>query len=73
MPKAKLAKLAEIEGYADWFDMVESYATDSVAPGICMNADCDYTVIVEPDCHDGYCENCQTNSVKSCLILGGFI
>ena len=73
MPRSKLDTLAESEGWNDWFDMATTYALDSVAPGICMNGDCDYTTTVEPDCTDGWCENCETNTVKSCLILGGLI
>jgi hypothetical protein len=69
---AKLSQLAEIEGLSV-MEMMEAATFDSVAAGICMNKDCDYSTNVEPDCEDGFCENCNTNTVKSCLILGGII
>jgi hypothetical protein len=43
----------------------------SVVPAIRMNAGCDYTDYLEPDQKRGWCDNCQTNSMKSCLILAG--
>ena len=67
----QLQKLAEIEGYNDPLDMCYDAVYDSVCPGICTNADCDYTCEVEPDQRAGYCEVCDTNTVKSALILAG--
>lgn len=46
---------------------------DSVAPGICMNDGCDYITEVEPDQSEGYCENCDTCTVTSALVLAGAI
>ena len=65
----KLKDLLSIEGIDD--DDMFSVANDSVQPGICINDDCDYTTQVEPDQEEGYCEECETNTVKSlqCLIL----
>ena len=68
----KLNLLADIEGM-DVMEMLEEATYDSVAKGICMNEDCDYTTIVEPDCDTGWCESCETNSVKSCLMIAGII
>lgn len=68
----KLAELAAIEG-EDEMQMMETASYDGVSPGICINDDCDYTVAVEPDCRDGWCEECQTNTVESCLVLAGVI
>jgi hypothetical protein len=70
---AKLDKLAELEGIEDVDAMLEMAAFDSVAPAICMNEDCDYTTGMEPDQDRGWCECCETNSVKSCLILARMI
>jgi len=42
---------------------------DSVMPGICTNPGCGNMVDVEPDCHGGWCEDCQTPSVSSYLEL----
>lgn len=69
----KLELLAEIEGYEDTMELLEENAIDSVVPGICMNEGCDYTTEVEPDCREGWCECCDTNTVKSCLILANII
>ena len=69
----KLDRLVESEGYTDVLDLLSAVIADSVSPGICMNADCDYTTEVEPDQDRGYCESCGTNSVKSALVLAGII
>lgn len=54
-------------------EFVEEYALDDVAPGICMNPDCDYTTEVEPDQREGWCEECGTRSVRSGVVLAGLI
>jgi len=68
----KLDLLCDIEGM-DEMEMLEMATFDSIAPGICMNPECDYTTNVEPDCDSGWCEFCGTNTVKSCLMLKGII
>jgi len=70
---SKLQLLAEIEGFDDPIDMVRNYHNDSVVPGICMNEGCDATYMYEPDSTSGWCDECETNSVKSCLVLMGVI
>lgn len=69
----KLKKLAELEGFSDPQDLLEANIVDSVCPGICCNEGCDYTTEVEPDSDSGYCEECETNTVKSAMILAGVI
>ena len=69
----KLEKLACIEGYEDIMDLLEVATFDSVSPGICRNKGCNYTTEVEPDSDSGWCEECNTNSVVSCLVLAGII
>ena len=54
-------------------EYIDSYALDDVAPGICMNPDCDYTAEVEPDQTEGWCEECCTRSVRSGVVLAGLI
>jgi hypothetical protein len=71
--RGKLAKLVEIEGYTDSLSFLEAVNTDSVVPGICKNDGCHYTTGVEPDSDSGWCEECQTNTVMSALILAGII
>jgi hypothetical protein len=61
----KLQKLLEIEGYDAVEDLLEAVFSDSISPGICMNDGCDYTVEVEPDQTQGWCDECRTNSVKA--------
>lgn len=68
-----LQQLAEIEGFNDTLDLLEAYQLDSVVPGICTNLDCGYSVSVEPDCIDGWCEICEEETVKSAPILAGII
>jgi len=69
---SKLETLAEIEGL-EVMEMLEQATFDSVAPGICHNPDCEYTIGVEPDCVEGWCEECDDGTVQSCLILAGMI
>lgn len=68
----KLELLAEIEGM-ELMDLLDAATSDSVCPGICINPGCEYTTEVEPDCGSGYCEDCDTNTVRSALMLAGLI
>ena len=70
---SKSQKLAEIEGYANPVDVCEAYISDSVAPGICSNAGCDFTTEVEPDQGGGYCDECETQTVVSIFVMEGLI
>jgi len=71
----KAEQLAQDWGYEDLDEALNDpdLLFDSVAPGICMNPECDYSTEVEPDCTSGYCEICETQSVKSIHILMGVI
>ncbi len=68
-----LQQLAEIEGFEDDLELLEAYGIDSVCPGICTTPGCGYTTEVEPDCQEGWCEECQKGTVKSAMILAGII
>lgn len=68
----KLEQLFENEG-VDQDEFLETYALDSVVPGICSNPDCDYCTEVEPDQNEGWCEFCEEGTVVSGLILLGVI
>ncbi len=72
MTQYKLDVLCKEEGLD--FDSVGDLMIDSVNPGICMNEDCNFICEVEPDQHYGWCENCETGTVKSLseLIIEGF-
>jgi len=69
---SKLDKLAKIEGMTV-MELLEQGTFDSVVPGICMNPNCDYTTEVEPDQSRGWCEECETNTVKAATVLAGII
>ena len=43
--------------------------TDGVCPSICMNEGCDATYDYEPDSTTGWCDECETNTVKSAIEL----
>ncbi len=69
---AKLAKIAEAEGFPTIDAMLGAAAVDSVCPGICMT--CDFVVSdVEPDQDQGWCENCDGNTVQSTLVIAALI
>lgn len=70
---SKLTQLAADYGHANVMSMLEEATFDSVAPAICSNDGCDYSTDMEPDQDRGWCEECGTNTVVSCLILAGII
>ena len=71
--RRKLDELAEDGGHPSVGAMLEASITDSVAPAICTEPECDYTTEMEPDQDAGYCEVCGNNSVASALVLAGLI
>jgi hypothetical protein len=70
--KSKLEELAESEGLSV-DEMFESYGADSVVPGICTNEGCSFTAEYEPDQDEGWCDQCQTTTVASALVLSGVL
>ena len=68
----KLEQLCEIEGLTVE-ELVKSGTFDGTCYGICTNEGCEYTTEVEPDQTQGWCEVCNTQTVKSGLILAGII
>lgn len=73
LSKEKLQKLIELEGYEDDVALIASAVSDSVCPAICMNEGCHHIAEMEPDQDRGWCEVCNTNSMKSALVLAGII
>lgn len=65
-----LQELADMCGLSE-DEMFEKAILDSIADGICV--ECGYTCEVEPDCEFGYCEACNNQTVKSCLVLARLI
>jgi len=70
---SKIETLANYYGFLSVMEMLEASMFDSVVPAICTNPDCDYTTEMEPDQTRGWCESCETNTVKSCLVLAEVI
>ena len=66
-----LDQLSSDYGYEDVEQMLEENIIDSVNPGICR--ECGYSTDVEPDQDKGWCEECDTPTVESCMILAGII
>ena len=69
----KLDQLVKDSGFNDSLELGESVLLDVVSPGICMNQGCSYSTEVEPDQTRGYCESCDTNTVRSAMVLMGVI
>ena len=65
---SKLETLSEIEGMSVE-EMMGLGLTDGRCPSICMNKGCDATYDYEPDSTDGWCDACETNTVKSAIEL----
>lgn len=72
--RQKIDDLSALCGLSD-LDMAEQATNEGTAPSICMNDGCDFFTDMEPDQDQdqGYCENCNTNTVKSILVLLGMI
>ena len=69
-----LKKAASTVGYESVDDMLKAEITDSVATGVCTAPGCGFvTISIEPDCEDGWCEDCDENTVKSVFVLAGVI
>ncbi len=73
MSQEKIDTLCKYEGLT--FDDFGALMADSVSPGICMTEGCEYTTQVEPDSSEGWCEVCDTGTVKALteLIMEGFL
>jgi hypothetical protein len=69
----KLQALAEEHESTVVDELLEEYVHESAVPGICMNDGCDFTAEYEPDQREGWCEECNTRSVTSALVLAGII
>ncbi len=69
---SKLDQLAREWGMSV-MEFIDAYALRDLAPGICMNPDCDYTTEVEPDQSAGYCPLCAAPTIRSGIVLAGLI
>ena len=71
--QSKLNTLMDVEGFDSLEHLLEAALFDSVSPAICMNEGCDYTEEMEGDQTAGWCDECNTNSMKSALVLVGVL
>lgn len=69
----KIQIICDEYGYNDPLQLMEDYMSDSLVPGICMEATCSNTEEYEPDQENGYCSECGRQSVKSLAVLLGII
>ena len=72
MSVGKIEKLMDIEGFESVDEMLEEATFGLRCPGICTNDGCDYTTEVDPD-GAGFCEECNTTTVESSLMLMGMM
>lgn len=69
--KSRLKIVAEDQGMTV-DEMLQKATIDSISPGICMQ--CDLVVdSIEPDAEEGFCEECEENTVKSVLVIARLI
>jgi hypothetical protein len=71
--KTEKLKLLALDCGLSTKQLLEHRPFDSVQPGICTNPGCDYTDEVEPDQANGFCAECETETVASVLVLAGLI
>lgn len=69
----KIKALVDEYGFEDAQEMGEEYITQGTCPGICNNSGCNATYEYEHDSWRGWCEECNTPSVKSIYVLMGWI
>jgi hypothetical protein len=60
------------DGSDDPMALLEDAVADHICPGICVNCETTFED-VEPDTTTYWCEQCQENSVVSCLVLAEII
>jgi hypothetical protein len=71
--KAKLRDLAEEWGCSSPEELLRRYAISETVPGICTNPSCSFAAEYEPDQREGFCEECETQTVASAFVLAELI
>lgn len=56
------------ESYEEYY---EKYENEAIVPGICMSLYCDNIINVDAQERNGYCTDCDKDTVMSCLVLFG--
>ncbi len=69
----KLKFMAKELGYDTINQMLDANYLCGTVPSICWNDDCNNICDYEPDQNRGWCENCNEQSVKSCLVIEGIM
>ena len=73
MNHLKLNELCRIVGMSS-DQLIQDTLSNAAGPGICVRPGCDATLeSIEPDCDNGECPECFTDTVKSAPILAGII
>ena len=67
----KATQLARQFGHEFAEELLDAYVFDTMVPGICTNKGCNYSIEVEHDNDSGWCEVCETRTVKSVTKLLG--
>jgi len=68
-----LQKAADEEFGGNINAMLEDSSTDGSAIAICTNCEEVYGERLEPDATDCECEECETSTVQSVLVIAGII
>jgi hypothetical protein len=68
-----IAVIVAYEGADDALSIAQEHSTDTLTLGVCMNDGCECIEEVEHDSEDGWCENCETGTVRSLSRLLGII
>ena len=69
----KLVALARQEFETTPEGLFEIIGIGTVVPGICMRPGCDYVTEVAGDEEDGWCDECETATCTSALLLAELV
>lgn len=72
MTRADALNVIAAEFGTDREGLLEDYALESIVPGVCLDCHA-VTDCCEPDARDNWCSNCDSQRVKSCLVLAGLL
>jgi hypothetical protein len=65
----KLQYLARVSDYPSIPEMIEETKNSTLVPSVCINSYCFSTDMLPAGCTEGYCDECEENSIKSCTSL----
>jgi len=67
----RLYSLAKAHGYKSTTDMLTAASARGIAPALCENEGCNRLAEMEPDQTAGWCDQCNKNTMVSCLVIAG--